>query len=86
MQELSSHSQEVTPSHFMETNVLIFELDVRIRQNGDEGRPIVHADPENPVSASFREVASKVAARISKINKRKATTISNKYVFCSSVE
>ena len=43
-------------------------LNVRIRENGDEGRPIVHADPENPVSASFREVASKVATRISKIN------------------
>lgn len=43
-------------------------LDVRIRERGDEGRPIVYSEPENPVAAAFREVASNVAAKISTIN------------------
>ncbi len=48
-------------------------LDIRIRENGDEGRPIVYANPESPVAGAFRSVASAVAARISVINIGKGT-------------
>jgi ATP-binding protein involved in chromosome partitioning len=43
-------------------------LDIRIREHGDEGRPIVYADPESPVAEAFRKLAGAVAARISMIN------------------
>ncbi len=43
-------------------------LDVRIREFGDEGKPIVYAEPDSPIAESFRNVASAVAARISVIN------------------
>ncbi|MFQ5693071.1 MAG: iron-sulfur cluster carrier protein ApbC [Nitrospinota bacterium] len=43
-------------------------LDVRTRECGDEGRPIVVAEPESPVAEAFRNAASAVAARISTIN------------------
>ncbi|MBI2880564.1 MAG: iron-sulfur cluster carrier protein ApbC [Candidatus Tectomicrobia bacterium] len=43
-------------------------LDIRVRERGDEGRPIVYADPESPVAEAFRNVASAVAARVSAIN------------------
>ena len=43
-------------------------LDIRIREFGDEGKPIVYAEPDSPIAESFRNVASAVAARISVIN------------------
>jgi len=42
-------------------------LDVRIRQGGDEGRPIVVAEPDSPVAAAFRDTAQQMAARLSTI-------------------
>lgn len=36
-------------------------LDPEVRKGGDEGRPIVVADPEGPVSASFVKLARRVA-------------------------
>jgi ATP-binding protein involved in chromosome partitioning len=41
------------------------ELDPRVRVGGDSGRPIVVDAPDSPAAQSFRELARKVAARIS---------------------
>ncbi|MFQ5914026.1 MAG: iron-sulfur cluster carrier protein ApbC [Nitrospinota bacterium] len=43
-------------------------LDVRVRELGDDGRPIVYAEPDSPVAEAFRKVATAAAARISIIN------------------
>jgi ATP-binding protein involved in chromosome partitioning len=43
-------------------------LDPAVRVGSDSGRPITIADPESPTAASFREVASQVAAAISVAN------------------
>lgn len=40
-------------------------LDPRVRLGGDNGRPILVAAPESPAGIAFREIGSKVAARIS---------------------
>ena len=40
-------------------------LDVRVRQTGDEGIPIVEADESSPAAAAFMAIAEKVAARCS---------------------
>jgi ATP-binding protein involved in chromosome partitioning len=40
-------------------------IDTRVREGGDEGRPIVVAAPDAPAAQAFREVAGKVAAQIS---------------------
>jgi ATP-binding protein involved in chromosome partitioning len=40
-------------------------IDTRVRQGGDEGRPIVELAPESPAAQAFQEVAGKVAAQIS---------------------
>jgi ATP-binding protein involved in chromosome partitioning len=40
-------------------------LDPAIREGGDVGRPIVEAEPESERSLAFKDVASKVAARLS---------------------
>jgi ATP-binding protein involved in chromosome partitioning len=45
-------------------------LDPRIRLGGGEGQPIMVAAPDSPVSAVFREVASHIAAEVSKENFR----------------
>jgi ATP-binding protein involved in chromosome partitioning len=39
-------------------------LDIRIREHADSGRPTVVADPDSPVTASYKEIARKVAVRI----------------------
>lgn len=41
------------------------ELDPRIREGGDNGQPIVISAPESKAAKSFRDLARKVAARIS---------------------
>jgi ATP-binding protein involved in chromosome partitioning len=41
-------------------------LDIRIREQADSGKPTVVADPEGPVAAIYRDIARKVAARISR--------------------
>jgi ATP-binding protein involved in chromosome partitioning len=40
-------------------------LDVRVRQGGDEGRPVVVHDPKSGPALIFREIADKLAAIIS---------------------
>lgn len=40
-------------------------LDISIRQQTDEGAPSVVADPDGAISMSYREIARKVAAKIS---------------------
>lgn len=43
-------------------------LDPRVREGGDEGRPVVVADPEGPAGRALRAIAQQVAARISVLN------------------
>ena len=43
-------------------------IDTRVRSGGDEGQPIVAAAPDAPAAKAFADVASKVAAEISKQN------------------
>jgi len=45
-------------------------IDTRVREGGDEGRPIVVAAPESAAGAAFIELAGKVAAQISVQNMR----------------
>jgi ATP-binding protein involved in chromosome partitioning len=40
-------------------------IDTRVREGGDEGRPIVAVAPDAPAARAFSEVAGKVAAQIS---------------------
>jgi ATP-binding protein involved in chromosome partitioning len=40
-------------------------IDTRVREGGDEGRPIVAVAPDSPAALAFQEVAGKVAAQIS---------------------
>jgi ATP-binding protein involved in chromosome partitioning len=41
-------------------------LDIRIREQADSGKPTVVSDPDGPVAAIYRDIARKVAARISR--------------------
>jgi ATP-binding protein involved in chromosome partitioning len=43
-------------------------IDPRIRAGGDAGTPLVVSDPGSATAVAFREMASKVAARISVVN------------------
>jgi ATP-binding protein involved in chromosome partitioning len=45
-------------------------IDVRVRTGGDEGAPIVAAQPDSPAARGFLDVAGKVAAQISIQNMR----------------
>src|SRR6185503_12133124 len=45
-------------------------IDTRVREGGDEGRPIVAAVPDAPASLAIAEVAGRVAAQISISNMR----------------
>ena len=38
-------------------------FDVRLREGGDEGRPIVLTDPDAPASTVLRELAGKLGTR-----------------------
>lgn len=40
-------------------------LDIRIREGADGGQPSVVSDPQGDIAASYREIARKVAARLS---------------------
>jgi ATP-binding protein involved in chromosome partitioning len=40
-------------------------IDTRVREGGDEGRPIVSLFPDAPAARAFSDVAGKVAAQIS---------------------
>lgn len=45
-------------------------IDTRVREGGDEGRPIVDAAPEAPAAQAFQDLSSKVAAQISVQNRK----------------
>jgi ATP-binding protein involved in chromosome partitioning len=45
-------------------------IDTRVRAGGDEGRPIVAAEPDAPAAHAFETIAGKVAAQISIQNMR----------------
>ena len=45
-------------------------LDPAIRAGGDVGRPILVVDPDSPLSQAFREIASRLAARVSVLDLR----------------
>ncbi|WP_189037526.1 Mrp/NBP35 family ATP-binding protein [Streptomyces daqingensis] len=38
-------------------------IDLRLREGGDEGKPVVLSDPDSPAGAALRDVAGKLAAR-----------------------
>ena len=40
-------------------------LDIRIREDADAGRPTVVNDPDGPVASIYRDIARRVAARLS---------------------
>ncbi len=40
-------------------------LDPEVRAGGDQGRPVLVAHPDSPVSEAFRKIAGQVAARVS---------------------
>jgi ATP-binding protein involved in chromosome partitioning len=42
-------------------------LDVRVRIAGDEGHPVVLAEPDSPLAAAFRSTAEQAAANISRL-------------------
>jgi len=46
-------------------------LDIRIRENSDNGTPIVAAFPDSPQAAAYRDLAGEVARQISILNSRK---------------
>jgi ATP-binding protein involved in chromosome partitioning len=43
-------------------------IDPSVRAGGDEGKPVVWSHPDSAIAASFRELAGKVAARVSTAN------------------
>jgi ATP-binding protein involved in chromosome partitioning len=43
-------------------------IDPRVRDGGDNGKPIVSLDPEGPAGAAMRQIARDVAARVSVLN------------------
>jgi ATP-binding protein involved in chromosome partitioning len=49
-------------------------LDPRIRTGGGQGRPLMSSQPDSPVAAVFRDVASHIAAEVSKENYRVGAT------------
>jgi ATP-binding protein involved in chromosome partitioning len=40
-------------------------LDIRIRQGVDEGRPTVAVEPDSPITAAYRAIARRAAAKLS---------------------
>jgi ATP-binding protein involved in chromosome partitioning len=46
-------------------------LDIRIREDGDAGTPIVAAHPDSEQAAIYRRLAGEVARKISVLNQRK---------------
>ncbi|MCC6670053.1 MAG: Mrp/NBP35 family ATP-binding protein [Planctomycetes bacterium] len=43
-------------------------IDLRVREGGDQGTPVVVSDPTSPVAKAFFDVAGRVAARVSTLN------------------
>lgn len=44
-------------------------LDIRIREETDAGKPTVVADPEHPISQTYRDISRRVAAKLAKRKK-----------------
>jgi len=50
-------------------------LDIQIRKNSDDGTPIVAAQPESAAAAAYRQLASRVAQKISTLGVRRSVNI-----------
>lgn len=50
-------------------------LETAVREGGDQGRPIVVADPEHAVAKAFMELSETLAARISTLNLQARPTV-----------
>jgi len=49
-------------------------IDITVREGGDGGQPVVLAWPDSEIAQAFRDVASQVAAQISKSNAQRVST------------
>jgi ATP-binding protein involved in chromosome partitioning len=38
-------------------------IDVRLREGGDDGRPVAVADPDSPAGAALKAIAGKLSSR-----------------------
>lgn len=38
-------------------------IDVRLREGGDEGKPVVLSDPDSPAGSALRSIAEKLSGR-----------------------
>src|SRR5262249_7193979 len=47
-------------------------IETKVREGGDEGRPVMAFDGEPPIKKAFREVVERVAAEVSKRNAGRA--------------
>ncbi len=52
-------------------------LDIRIRRETDEGKPTVVADPDSPISQTFKEIARRTAAKLVLMKKDYASKFPN---------
>jgi len=52
-------------------------LDIRIREDADQGHPTVVADPEGSISMAYRGIARRVAARLAKQSKDYSSAFPN---------
>jgi ATP-binding protein involved in chromosome partitioning len=43
-------------------------IELSVREGGDKGEPVVWSHPDSPIAAAFRDLAGKVAARVSTAN------------------
>ena len=54
-------------------------LDIRIREETDNGKPTVAAEPDSPISQIYREIARSVAAKLA-LQSKSFTTVFPKIV------
>lgn len=47
-------------------------LDIHIRQQADNGKPTVVADPEGPITKIYREIADKITTKLTELAKTKS--------------
>ena len=52
-------------------------LDIRIRENADNGQPTVAIDPEGDIAKAYRLIATRVAARLARQSKDYASAFPN---------
>jgi ATP-binding protein involved in chromosome partitioning len=53
-------------------------LDIKIRESGDQGKPVVTQDHASPVKEAFQKIADQLIAEISKLNQQSGTDIRGK--------